>query len=334
MPAALGDPPGLPEQETAQARAHAYTLFQRLFLEGLTGELLPYCRELPALAQALELLGEAFDPDQAAADHFQLLGYNVFPYESAFLAPDASLGGAVSAGVFAFYQELGLSRIDRPESPDHISLELGCLAFLASAEAEARQDGQPSQARRMQALQRRFLDEHLLGWLPGLALAIRGQGQTFYTALVELTMDLAVAHRRDLEDISGAPGWGFRLPPPPSLLEDDRTGLKEIARYLLTTAWSGLYLSREQIARLARRRQLPRGFGDRRVMLSDLLQVAADYERLPEVLDDLAEQVSVWQVAYRAHLADGPPLAGYARHWLGRLEATAGLLGRMRAAAA
>jgi hypothetical protein len=323
----------LPEQETARARAHAYTLFQRLFLEGLTRQLLPYARAIPALAQALGLEEEAgaFDPDGAAADHYQLLGYNVYPYESAFLAAEASLGGAVTEGVFAFYQELGLSGIGRSESPDHIGLELGCLAFLASAEVDARQDGLPSQAARMQALQRRFLEEHLLGWLPGLVQAIRSQGSAFYTALAELALELALAHHSDLAAV--APARVFHLPPPPDLLGDERTGVKEIARYLLTTAWSGLYLSREDIARLARRRHLPRGFGDRQVMLADLLRVAADYERLPDVLDDLGEQVGQWQQAYQAQRAAGHPLAHYAEAWLARLDTTARLLERIRSAA-
>ena len=69
---------------------------------------------------------------------------------------------------------------------------------MSGAEADAWEDDLPDVAQRMSALQRDFLGQHLLRWLPPLALAIRRQGQAFYTALVELTVATVAAHWADV----------------------------------------------------------------------------------------------------------------------------------------
>lgn len=322
--------------QLALARSHTFQLFSQLFLRGLQDELLVYVQAIPELATALPAVHQA---DEAAAEHHHLFGFNVFPYESVFLDPESLLGGRVTEQVLESYRRAGFAPgtlAHRGDNADHVGVELALLSFLCGAEAQAWQDGLLDRALRMRGLQRRFLDEHLLRWLPGLAQAIRQQSSetTFYTALADLLSAFVLAHRIDLEDGVAGNSLPFVLPAPPALLDDQGTGLKEIARYLVTPAYSGLYLSRDDIGRLGRAQRLPRGFGERRTLLTNLLQAAATYHSLPAVFEQLQRLVARWQDAYTDEQGSGvPALAAVGRVWAERLGATEKLIQRLARAA-
>lgn len=272
----------------AEARSRSYRLLGRLYLRGLSTETLPVVRTIPALVQALP--GD-LDEDELAAAHQHLFGFNVFPFESLFLDSAGLLGGPVTMAVQGRYEQVGFVPAADSASIDHVGLELALLAFLAGAEADAWADGLTDTAQAIDARQRTFLADHLLRWLAPLTVAVRAQEQPFYAAVADLALDLA------LDQLNG-PLPDFDLPAAPHLLEDERTGLKEIATFLLTPPHSGVYLSRDDIGRLGRRQRLPRGFGDRRSMLLNLLRAAVTYERLPALLVDMQALVSDWHSAY------------------------------------
>jgi putative dimethyl sulfoxide reductase chaperone len=320
--------PALPAGPLALARGRAYSLFGRLFQHGLNPETTAPVMAIPELAAEIPDLDRAHQPDfdRLAADHYALFGLNVFPHESIFLDIESTLGGPVTGEVMGFYQQAGFDFIQSGDNPDHVGLELGLLAFLSSAEADAWEDGQALVALRLRELQRRFLDGHLLRWLPGLNLAIRQQGEPFYSALAGLTLELAGEHRSGLAGGSVPDQPGFQLPPVLDVLSDEKTGLKEIARYLLTPAYSGLYLSREDISRLASGLGIPRGFGSREQMLTNLLRTAADYEQLPRLVENLGILLESWIEFYAGLCGDERPLDPFAAPWLERLNHTQALL--------
>jgi TorA maturation chaperone TorD len=322
----------IPAEGLALARSRAYALFADLFRQGLSPRSLPQVMAIPELASPLTRAGD-FDPDRAAADHYALFGFNVFPYESVFLDREVSLGGSVGGRVRLYYHQVGYAPPWTGVAPDHIALELGALAHLCGAEADAWADDLTAIAARMQALQRRFLDEHLLRWALALVQAIRGEGFPFFTALGELTVELLVTHRRDLGESLDHSAKDFSLPAPPIRLDDPRTGLKEVASYLLTPAGSGLYLSRKEIGRLARAQSLPCGFGDRQPMLTDLLRAAVDHDQLDSLAQALQGHVACWQAMYRKWESSSY-LSAIARTWIERLEATRKSLARLEQAAA
>ena len=113
------------------------------------------------------------------------------------------------------------------------------------------------------------------------------------------------------------------------LLADERTGLKEIAEFLLTPIYSGIYLSRDDIGRLARQQGVPRGFGDRQLLLLNLLRSAAKYETLGQVIDGLEELAGRWEQAY-AEMMPSPGVGGPAAMWRTRAAATVALLEQIR----
>ncbi|MDH5506064.1 MAG: molecular chaperone TorD family protein [Anaerolineae bacterium] len=319
------------------ARSHTYDLFSRLYLHGLTPELLPYVLEVPELAAALPRVPQpagaaitaAFEADRAAADHYQLFGFEVFPFQSVFLDETANLGGAITQAVLDFYRQAGFAPPSSGESPDHIGMHLACLSFLCAAEADALEDGLADQAARMRAWQRRLLYEHLLPWLPVFTQAVIHYGQPFYAALAEMTLDLILEHAAGL---GGRPAAPFVLPQPPELLGNQKTGLKQIAAYLVTPAYSGCFLSRAAISRLARQHKIPRGFGARWQLLENTLRAAAGFDALPGVLTDLRAELDQSAAAYQALAAEYPVVVDIAQVWLARLAETQSLLAQMQAA--
>jgi TorA maturation chaperone TorD len=308
--------------ELAQARGRAYALFARLYQKGLTTDLLPLVAEIPELAEGAHL--KDYDADEAAGDHYNLFGFNVFPYASVFLDESATLGGRVTQNVLSFYHKGGFDIALESESADHIALQLQFLAFLSAAEGEALEDELVHVALSIKQLQRRFMDEHLMTWLPAFVLAIRQQGDVFHRNLANLTIEMVLHHREDLGNDLLATETRFSLPPAPDILADEKTSLKDIAAYLVIPAYSGLYWSRADITRLARSQSLPRGFGSRQQMLTNLLRSAADYDQFPALLEEIRALVAMWMQSYQI-LADsrGEP---FAKIWLERLETTDRLL--------
>jgi len=312
----------LSNSQTALARSRSYALFSRLFLIGLSSEVIPFVRAIPQLAGTLP---KAIDEDEAAADHQHLFGFNIFPHESIFLDPAGLLGGPVGEAVLHSYRRAGYDARTSSENADHIGHELSCLAFLCGAEADAWQDDQPAVAERMATLQEKFLDRHLLRWLPVLVLAIGRQNQPFYSALVDLVLDLAISHRANPDQVGAD---AFSLPEPPDLLADEQAGLKDIVSFLLTPTYSGIYLARDDIGRLARRQTLPRGFGGRQQMLQNLLRSAANYDTLELVLQDMSELIKGWETAY-ATMANDAVIHPFSKVWQARATGTLAMVTAM-----
>jgi len=311
----------------ALARSRAYDLLGQLYLTGITADNLDRVQAVPELSQEVAL---PLDADDAAADHHHLFGFNVYPYQSLFLDPAGLLGGHVTERVAQTYRQLGFQPGTGAESADHIGIELGLLSFLSAAEAKALESGESEVARRSRRRQLAFLDEHLLRWIGPLTLAIVQQDHPFYSALAEVAFDLSQEQAADLYSEFGRPQNGEESAwTHPDLLEDDGTGLKEIAEYLLTPIYSGIYLSRDDIGRLARQRGVPRGFGDRQVILLNLLRSAAKYEALGEVIDGLEEMAGQWEAAY-SQMMPSPGVGAPAALWRSRAAATVVLLGQMR----
>ncbi len=312
--------------QLAHARHNAYRLLSQLLLHGVTPALLPHIMALPELRQPLP---PVFDPDAAAADHQRLVGFTLFPYESVFRHPSGLLGGPLTAAAAQTYHQHAFTP-PAAAAADHIGVELAFLAFLCGGEANARRAGQqPNGVAAWQSHQRRFLQTRLLPWLPPLAVALQQQPLPFYQAVGEMLLELAADHARAL-GIEAAPDDDDAAASA-ALLADDKTSLRDIARFLLTPPHSGVWLSREDVARLARQQQLPRGFGEREQMLLNALRAAAQYDALPAFVASLHDHWRDWQAAYRALAAQWPPLAPFIVCWQARSHNAGTLLSQIAA---
>jgi len=307
----------------AMNQNQTYSLLSRLFTYGLTEGDLEAVRQTEALTSHLRAL---FDADEAAADHQHIFGFNVFAYESVFLDPTGQLGGAVENSTIRDYRLSGFEIDIAAPATDHIGHQLEYLAFLGKREAGAQEENQQTHVELMRQYQRAFLDTHILRWLPPLVLATRNQNHPFYSSLADMTAETIINHRASQDEPAAA---AFNLPQPPDLLEQEGTGLKEIAAYLLTPAYSGIYLSRDDISRLARDQSVPRGFGERRQMLISLMRSVAAYGDTGRTFSSLQQLAENWEEAYREMATRSAPMPTAAT-WMRRAAETASIIARMR----
>ncbi len=300
----------------AQARSRAYTLLGQLFLKGLTPE-------LRCTMEALSLFGpfpiESSDDETWAAAYQTTFGLNVLPFASVFLEPDGQLGGWVSNQVIHAYRTNGFDGVQ--SEPDHIGLELSFLAHLTMKETLALEMGHKDAAAHIHHEQRHFLDGHLLGWLPALVNSIRQENIDFFATVADVALDLVVDHRTDL-----GPSKGITFTPPllsQDLLANPKTGLREVAHYLAHHARSGVYLSRQTIQQLGRVHRLPGGFGNRALMLTNVLRAAVRYQAIPAFMAQLQALIDFWQTTYEALSKQQiPGMASPVAHWQSRLATT------------
>lgn len=315
------DGSSLTSAQQAIARSRSYNLFGRILKNGLTLADIPTLKAIPELASTLQ--GDV-DLDEAAADHQHLFGFNIFPHESIFLDPVGLLGGPVGEDVLSVYRQAGYSTEVSSDQADHIGHELSFLAFLSGQEAQAWQADEHSIATNYFTQQHDFLSRHLLRWLPPLVLAIRQQETPFYSALANLVFYLSISHA----GLTNESGDGFSLPEPPDILSDENTGLKEIVTHFLTPVYSGFYIGRDDISRLARRRSLPRGFGSRRQMLQNLLRSAANYDEMESIFHEIGLLLAQWRTAY-IDFSAVQPASSFVEPWLARLAGSTAMLEAM-----
>jgi hypothetical protein len=240
------------------------------------------------------------------------------------------LGGQVTNEMAAFYQAAGFEA-DPALEADHLGQAFGFLGFLAEREAAALAGGAGDSVIRRQQFD--FLDPQLLPWLFPCLVAIEQQEYEFSGRLSELALTLTATHYARLAGIREPEG---RVSIPLStvgqgpVLEDDRTGLRDIARYLITPIQSGFYLGRGDINRLGRAVSLPHGFGSREQMLRTLFEAAGQYELAPRLFDTLDTLVGNWQRRYREIGDEFGETADFVRPWEQRLAGTAVLLAQMK----
>jgi putative dimethyl sulfoxide reductase chaperone len=273
--------------KAARARARAYALLADLAARGVTEATREAAALSPAIAAALDRYD---DPDGPAVDHQFVFGDNVYPIEGAFLDPDGQVGGAPADRLGGLYASCGFHPDPRSEPPEHLANELRALAFLSAAEADALRDGEAAIAAVIAGHQRALLAQHLVRWVPALAIAVRRAGRSFPAALIDQIEDLLLLHGAATPERDQARAW--ELAELPDLLGDPEVSLRRIAVVLATPARAGVFLSRADLAGIGRRLRLPRGFGSRVDLLENLLAAAGRFDAVEPLLAALAAVVS------------------------------------------
>lgn len=315
----------LPQQQS-QARQHTYSLLSRLFQYGITADLLPYLEAVPDLKSHLPF---PFDPDEAAADYYNIFVFNIYPNASIFLDDSRLLGGPITVAHSALYQANHFAP-DSAVDADHLSQSLAFLAHLSKTETDVLEKGNAPNFIQFQLYN--FLQNHFLAWIIPCTIAIQQQNKPFYTQLGQLTIALTADHFLDLNSNQPPP----QLPPSntnnysTNRLNNRSTTLRDIARYLITPALSGIYLSRSAITQLARYLNLPHGFGSREQMLQTLLQTTGQYDVTSDLFTALNDILTTWQQAYKKTGNDFPHIAHHVDPWHGRIHQTRQLLSYMQ----
>jgi TorA maturation chaperone TorD len=156
----------------------------------LQPELAPELRsDAGALVELLER------PDVEAAYH-ALLGSGgvISPYESDYQsAGEEGLRerGVILGDVAGFYRAFGFDPSkEMPEAPDHVSLEIAFVSHLKLKEAYALMQLENESYQVCVAAEKKFLEEHLLIWLPQFVERIHEQDtHLFYEKAADIMKD-------------------------------------------------------------------------------------------------------------------------------------------------
>jgi len=316
------------DQGKRRARRSAYGLLGTLLIEGLDREGWTALATLPGLS---DWRGEPDQLDERAAEHYEQVGRELLPFAGVYIGADGLVGGGRPAEVVrAAHAVVGLSCPDEP-APDHLGQILRVLSTLADAEIDAHEHDDQDDARTLGYWQRRVLDEAMLPWMPPLLAALGGQTPTVFTHAIELAVGVAMQHRAEDAALPRVVAKIDDHDDSEALLDRPGTSLSTVASILSTPARCGVYLARDDMRALARRCELPRGFGPRQGMLERLLRGAAEYESIPRLCHQL-DQVWVERDGVYASLLEEPGLGVHVPAWRRRVAATRRMLARLSAA--
>lgn len=188
--------------EEAELRRRIYRVQAAAYLEPPDAALLSFLAENYPF-----LLPEGPPRDDAGlqalrADFTGLFHLSAQPYEAALLDESGHLNARATDRVTDFYRACGYRPAPRAGvmGLDHLSAELEFMAHLAEAEREAWRAGDASKAGETLGHQARFLDEHLLRWMPIFTAAVEEEAETaLYRALARWTREFALADRAHVE---------------------------------------------------------------------------------------------------------------------------------------
>jgi putative dimethyl sulfoxide reductase chaperone len=161
--------------------------------------LLKSVREVLQQADGLTMLG--VDRTKLLAGVLQK-GALPAPYESA--VQGQPMNSDLVIDVIDCYRETGLEDFGSELGPpDYLGTELRFMALLAYREMQAHQAGDAGQAILWLSRQRRFLDDHVLRWVPAHCERLGAiAGTSFYAAAFRLLAQACLLDRSDLDQVS------------------------------------------------------------------------------------------------------------------------------------
>lgn len=226
--------------------------------------------------------------DELEAEHYDLFGLTVYPYRNFFLDFEGKFGGEDSSDLIAFYQkhnfdhEKGMAGA----GPTHLGTQLKFLSQLS-----------PASDRKI------FLEQFVFDWIFPFQYAVEDANNSVFSKVVLAVTDLLHAEYKTLSETQAESGFSLKLPPFTQIdefLSNKDTSLNEISEFLLKPAYSGIYISRHLIKKMAADLNVPVGFGERRTIFSNLLQTASRFDNWGTFLSMLDGELSRWESRYQS----------------------------------
>jgi len=299
------------------------------WLEEIRLEDLPVLTQLPGLAETLTDV----QPDsliELAVEYQRLFGFNVPPYESVFIDPSGMLNAPATTRIQQRYLQAGWTPPAKVRfaAPDHLGLELVALADILQ--------------KTKLPVDQPLLTAHLALWAPVFLLTLnRLDPHPFYARLAELTLALILETLPEtplpvgvdpFPSLPPAPVYRGTYQPPPGkpalkaeeLPEQSLQGdsFHQVLRHLLIPRQAGMYLTRQDLAAAAMALDLPVVVSDREHMLKSVFQLAAQYELLGELFEQLVSLCQSSASAYSDLAQSNSTWTVYADAWQRRLEST------------
>lgn len=126
---------------------------------------------------------------------------NCPPYETEYDSSNVFSKVNQLADIMGFYKAFGLCiRTEGRERPDYVGVELEFMHFLTLKEAHARTNNMETAALVCRDAQKKFMDDHLAGWLPDFCKRVRNHSKMgFYAAVASLALSFLEFETRQLD---------------------------------------------------------------------------------------------------------------------------------------
>lgn len=216
----MGQPEKAQREAVATCRSQVYGLLTPVYREEPAPDFLQRMKA-PRFLEILAELGLRFGDDfldrsdeelteDLAAEFARLFlgpGPHISPHESVHRAPDDGeqtlLWGPSTVKVKNFIESIGLSYDPAYTGlPDHLSVELEFMEVLARREEQAWSEADKDRAWHCLDIQRRFLEEHLICWLPAFCDKVVAAAElSFYSELAALTKTFIEFDWRQLQEL-------------------------------------------------------------------------------------------------------------------------------------
>ncbi len=287
-------------------RPERYEFLARLFLYEPDETSLAAWQQEPRLAPAFPTTSR-----DLSVEFTRLFSLNVFPYASVFMDSDVFMNTETTARVEAAYQQANFE----PDpslpmgAPDHFALELTFVSYLLKR-------GRATQAEE-------FLWSEVLPWAGIFLHAVeKNARESLYRLAAQETLGWL-----GRESARGEMQYTREVVPP--ALTNDEDDLEGVVSKLLIPAHAGIFLSKEEISLMARKIEVPLGFGDRTLMLKSLFRAAGEYGRIGGLFGLLLAEVDEWIKFYEQESQRSPAGQAIALRWLKVAGATLGRLKSM-----
>ena len=161
--------------EQIEIRANMYGLLSRLLLQEVDSEVVSFLKKsenldllFPNLKEWKiwnELEDEKLINQYLNPDFTNISILHLVPYETFYTREDMMIETGGANPVTDYYHQYGFKvefDIARVISPDHIGIELEFMNKLVLAELEALKNGDSETAKKIQEVQKEFLEKHIL----------------------------------------------------------------------------------------------------------------------------------------------------------------------------
>lgn len=204
-------------KDVADHRSSIYGLLALVYRQEVTPDLLSQIKDPRVLGVFSDLGVEGIEAflqsseekliEDLAVEYARLFlgpGKHISPHESIHHQREdgdwGTLWGADTVDVKKFIEATGLNyEADYKGMPDHISVEFEFMAALIRREKQAWVESDEKSARSCVAVQKKFLEEHLIQWIPDFCDKVVQQAELpFYRAVAELTRSFIDFENKEL----------------------------------------------------------------------------------------------------------------------------------------
>jgi hypothetical protein len=255
---------------------------------------------------------EKLSNDDIASEHYGTFGMTVFPYGHYYTSEGRNFAGDNDSELISLYQEYGFNyeSISFGMGATHLGTLLHFVQFTVD--------------KNLPHLRREFIANYLLGWMPTFIIAINEMDSVVYKSLVNYIEHKLLHEWTSLNGPVHLDEIKFQLPEFDiftDLLNNEKTSMKDIGEYFITPARAGFFLSKPTLLNMAAKLDIPVGFGDRGLIMGDVMREAVNYESLAGLTQILLTYCNYVKGHYHKF-----PILPIAAIWIKRVEQTEKLI--------